>query len=251
MNDREKKLSEAMELISHAPGMETFVALFAIPDLIFDQMYLELRKELLSQFEREDVIEEINTFRQSEDYEVAVIEIQKLIAEVDEIQDMSKNKKELLKTLFGIFLDNSDANIKVQILKGGQIPTYANLNDAGADIYAATDVLVPPHTRGLIVPTGLKVAIPDGWMLSVRPRSGLSKKTGIRVSNAPGTIDAGYRDEIAVLVDNISNDPYVIKQGDRIAQLILEKVYTIKWTVVEDVSNIGNNRGGGLGSSGK
>ena len=90
-------------------------------------------------------------------------------------------------------------------------------------MYAKQEITIEHNSFGTVVPTGLKVAIPSGWMLSVRPRSGLSKQTGLRISNSPGTIDTGYRNEIGIIVDNIDDVNYSIKKGDRIAQLVLEK----------------------------
>ena len=103
----------------------------------------------------------------------------------------------------------------------------------------------------MFVPPGLKVAIPDGYEIQVRPRSGLSLKTPLRLANAPGTIDAGYRDEICVITQNTSpNTPYRIEKGDRIAQFVLQKVPKILFREQTDVQRIGTDRGGGFGSTG-
>lgn len=130
-------------------------------------------------------------------------------------------------------------------------PDYAQLGDAGMDVRASEPVCVyPGETK--IVKTGLYVAIPKDYELQVRPRSGMSAKTNIRVANAPGTIDSNYRGEIGVIVDNIGNDEYYINVGDRIAQLVLSKVPTIRWFPVENIEALGEtNRGaGGFGSTG-
>ena len=139
-------------------------------------------------------------------------------------------KKEFLLSFFNIFLDqNYDAEVFIQLSDENiKIPVYANLTDAGADISANEDIIIPAQSFGTLIHTGISVAIPNGWLISVRPRSGLSKKTTLRISNAPGTIDAGYRDEIGILIDNIGTEPITINKGDRIAQLILEKSYQIK-----------------------
>lgn len=131
-----------------------------------------------------------------------------------------------------------------------RLPQYAHPEDAGMDIYAAETVRLEPGKTALI-PTGLKMAIPDGFELQIRPRSGLSLKTPLRIPNAPGTIDAGYRDEISVIVWN--SDPenaYTVQKGDRIAQFVVQRVPAARFTVVSDVAGIGQNRGGGFGSSG-
>ncbi len=149
------------------------------------------------------------------------------------------------------------------------LPKYANPGDAGMDVFAAEEVLVKPGET-VVVPTGLKLAIPDGYEIQVRPRSGLSLKTPIRIPNSPGTVDSGYRDELGIIVNNNSdmslssekdvpftldekgnkNGTYIIKKGDRIAQLVLQQVPKIVFTKVPSVKEIGNNRGGGFGSTG-
>lgn len=130
-----------------------------------------------------------------------------------------------------------------------KLPSYAHETDAGADIYIPEDVIIPPAARGFMVHTGLKAAIPNGWEIQIRPRSGLSSKTALRISNTPATIDAGYRGEICVLCDNLSGQSIELKAGDRIAQMVFSPVTHFIGVVTESVANIGNNRGGGFGSS--
>lgn len=131
------------------------------------------------------------------------------------------------------------------------LPTYARQGDAGMDIYAAKEAILQPGETS-IVSTGLKVAIPEGYEIQIRPRSGMSLKTPLRIANAPGTIDAGFRDEIGIIVHNTSQyETYTINSGDRIAQMVLQEVPQIKWSPVASVDFIGQNRGGGFGSSGK
>ncbi|NLN04309.1 MAG: dUTP diphosphatase [Clostridiaceae bacterium] len=131
------------------------------------------------------------------------------------------------------------------------LPTYANKYDAGMDIRSCEDIVIKPNET-VIVPTGLKFAIPEGYEIQVRPRSGLSYKTPLRISNSPGTIDAGYRDEVGIIVTNISQiEAIEIKKNDRIAQIVLQRVPEIVFREVDDISKIGSNRGGGFGSTGK
>lgn len=131
-----------------------------------------------------------------------------------------------------------------------RMPEYARPGDAGMDIYAVEDRVIAPNAT-VIVKTGLKVAIPEGYEIQIRPRSGLSLKTALRLPNSPGTIDAGYRDEIGIIMHNTSLDQeYAVKKGDRVAQMVLQRVPRIEWELVNDVTKIGNNRGGGFGSSG-
>lgn len=129
------------------------------------------------------------------------------------------------------------------------LPQYAKPGDAGMDVCSVEDTIISPH-KTVIIKTGLKVAIPEGYEIQVRPRSGLSYKTGIRIANSPGTIDVGYRDEIGVILHNTSDEPFVIHKGDRIAQIILKEVPMIEWQIVDEVACIGENRGGGFGSTG-
>ena len=149
----------------------------------------------------------------------------------------------------------SDKREKIEIFvekcrESAVLPCYAHPDDAGMDIYAAETVEIAPGATAL-VPTGLKMAIPDGFELQVRPRSGLSLKTALRVPNAPGTVDAGYRNEISVIVWNSSpTEPITVNRGDRIAQFILARVPMAAFTEVDNVASIGVDRGGGFGSSG-
>ena len=102
----------------------------------------------------------------------------------------------------------------------------------------------------VIVPTGLKVAVPEGWMLLVFPRSGLSAKTGLRLANSPGLIDAGYRDEVGIILHNTAAEDYPIAVGARIAQFVLVPRTEICFAPVDAVAEIGDDRGGGFGHTG-
>jgi dUTP pyrophosphatase len=161
-----------------------------------------------------------------------------------------------------------EIDIFVEVLEDGiELPTYAHDDDSGMDVRASKDITIG-ISETVVIPTGLKVAIPDGFEIQVRPRSGVSLKTPLRISNSIGTIDAGYRDEIGVIITNTSTDMtfsnvhyyidekgnkqgiYHIKKGDRIAQFVLQRVPKIKWTKVNSVKEIGTDRLGGFGSSG-
>lgn len=131
-----------------------------------------------------------------------------------------------------------------------KIPTYAHDGDQGADVYAIEDVTIEPHTYGNMIPTGLKMVIPHGWAIAIRPRSGMSKNTPLRISNSPATIDQQYRGEVKILFDNFSNESVTIKTGERIAQFILEKNYRGEYTQVESVEPTTDRGEGGFGSSG-
>ena len=131
-----------------------------------------------------------------------------------------------------------------------KIPTYAHDGDQGADIYAIEDVVIEPHSFGNMIPTGLKMMIPYGWAISIRPRSGMSRITPLRISNSPATIDQQYRGEVKILFDNFSDNPVIIKAGDRIAQFVIEKNYRGDYTQVETVEPDTDRGEGGFGSSG-
>ncbi|HEY3146911.1 MAG TPA: dUTP diphosphatase [Dongiaceae bacterium] len=143
--------------------------------------------------------------------------------------------------------------VSVQRLPHGAdlpLPAYATAQSAGLDLVAAVgnDVTLAPGARQLI-PTGLAIALPAGFEAQVRPRSGLALKHGITVLNAPGTIDADYRGEVQVLLINHGNQPFVIRRGDRIAQMVVAPVTQITWNVVERLDE--TERGsGGYGSTG-
>jgi dUTP pyrophosphatase len=128
------------------------------------------------------------------------------------------------------------------------LPSYAHTGDAGLDLAAAGDVELAPGAR-TAVPTGIAVAIPTGWVGLVHPRSGLARRHGVTVTNAPGTIDAGYRGEVQVLLVNLGDEPVVLRRGDRIAQLLLQRVGTARVVEVDELDD--TSRGaGGFGSTG-
>jgi len=129
------------------------------------------------------------------------------------------------------------------------VPAYAHPGDAGADITTRVDVELAPGQR-LTVPTGLRIALPDGYVALVHPRSGLAAKHGVTIVNAPGTVDAGYRGEISVTLLNTDATTTVrLARGDRIAQLVIQKVERAAFVTVAALP--GTHRGdGGFGSTG-
>lgn len=129
------------------------------------------------------------------------------------------------------------------------LPSYAHPGDAGADLVSAVDVELPPGERA-VVPTGMAIALPDGYAAFVHPRSGLGARFGVTIVNAPGTIDAGYRGEIKVtLLNTDARDTVRLRRGDRIAQLVVQRV---EHAVFHEVTALpGSARGtGGFGSTG-
>lgn len=158
-------------------------------------------------------------------------------------EKLKKETREVVKMGYGFVSSREKADT----------PTYAHFNDAGADITSAVNMVLPPHSFGNKVPTGIIVDIPNGYELQIRPRSGMSLKTKVRMSNCVGTIDAGYHGEISVLFDNFDDKPYEIKAGDRIAQMVLCKCPRAEYVFTPNAENVFNSeRGaGGFGSTGK
>lgn len=141
-------------------------------------------------------------------------------------------------------------DVKIQRLtKTAIIPTYSHISDGCADIYADEDVIIMPGETHP-VSTGIAIAIPDGFVIHVYPRSGLSMKTGLRLANSTGIIDAGYRDELKVLIWNTDNEPCHIEKGMRIAQMDIMESPMIEFEEIEDIKSIAGDRFGGFGSSG-
>lgn len=192
---------------------------------------------------------------------------------------LSHQKRDFLKQMLGMTynaLAEAEGVAKKNILipiefcnENAKMPAYAHLTDSGMDVFALEDITIAPGETKL-VPTGIKVAIPAGYELQVRPKSGRCLKTKLRVANTPGTIDAGYRDEIGVIIDNIEpfiksaeldkdgrlynvefGSSHTIGKGEKFAQLVLCEVPKAIFYQVEHVSDITNDgRNGGFGSTG-
>ena len=127
--------------------------------------------------------------------------------------------------------------------EGLPLPTRATAHSAGMDLVAAVDVTIAPGERTL-VPTGLKVAVPEGYELQLRPRSGLALKHGISLPNTPATIDADYRGELQVILINLGTDSFAVKRGDRIAQMLVQKVEPVRFREVDVLPESGRGSGG-------
>ena len=162
-------------------------------------------------------------------------------------------------------------NIEIYIEKiceDAVIPAYAHDGDAGMDLYSVEDVIIEPR-QTVLVKTGLKMAIPKGYEVQVRPRSGISLNTPLRIPNSPGTIDSGYRGEVCVIMENTSpleskvegqvlslkekgnqKGTYKISKGDRVAQMVVAAYASAAFQECKDVSLIGEDRMGGFGSTG-
>ena len=141
--------------------------------------------------------------------------------------------------------------IPVQFSGKGELPEYATSLYAGMDLRAHIEAPITLKTlERKIIPTGLSIALPEGYEAQVRPRSGLAAKHGISVLNSPGTIDADYRGDIGVIMVNLSKEDFIIAPQDRIAQLVIAQFTKVEWQIVEALP--GSERGsGGFGSTGK
>lgn len=161
-----------------------------------------------------------------------------------ELASLSKSSSDID---YALTVENS-----VQVLITGDaelIPNYAKAGDAGADLRASEGGSIAAGSRAL-VPTGIKIALPDGYVGLVHPRSGLAVKHGITVLNTPGTIDSGYRGEVKVALLNTSDQEFVFERGERIAQLVIQQYEKAEFTLVEELPQ--TERGeGGFGSSGR
>lgn len=213
---------------------------------------------------------------------------QELCEEIDtQLTELSQIKRDWLKQLMGAVTNaiNETEGISKKYVRiayekcheDAKAPAYAHETDSGMDVYALEDITLSPGEQK-IIPIGIKVALPAGYELQVRPKSGISAKTKLRVANAPGTIDAGYRDEIGIIIENVEppikdityeeifnedgsikgfninsilyGSSYTIGKGQKFAQLVLSEVPKAVLYEVESVGEIGEDRNGGFGSTG-
>lgn len=265
-------------------GFEELAAMLALPDNQFELLSIyfldELERAMNNSNERLMLIKlmtenGLNTNELATTYSSMVDEIDKALADVPE------KKRDFLKSMMAIVInamnDSEGASkriiqIPIIVEEGGIIPTYARNGDAGMDVYSTIDVDVAPG-QTVLIPTGLKMAIPYGYEIQVRNKSGIALKTKLRVANTPGTIDAGYRDEIGIIIENIESPiadieyefnengqpviksilygkSYHIDKGQKIAQLVLSDVPSAAFYEVNDLNEFGESRGGGFGSTG-
>ena len=263
-------------------GLELLAYTIALPDESFEavkEMLLESFEATYSSKEYHLVMEGmVNTYNL--DYDAVAAEFDAMIEGFKGMEGITESKIDFLVQTSNMFL-NIIAKIKeAKVINlpfelchpDAKMPTYANEGDSGMDIYAIDDYTIKPGEE-IKIPTGLKCAIPYGYELQVRPKSGRAYKTRLRIANTPGTIDAGYRDEICVLIENIDppikdvtyyfddnhhpvltsilhGSTYTINKGEKFAQLVLMEVPKAHPYAVEKVSAFSGNRGGGFGSSG-
>ena len=265
-------------------GLSTIAAVLAMPEkefAMFSEVFLgELEKAMSNSNEALLMAQALNMSGGNIDDLNA--SFQELLVEIDKVEEFSENKKDFLRRFFMIIINaiaetqgvaKKIIEIPIQLMEDAKLPVYARMGDAGLDIYSTEDIEVLPGETKLIH-TGVKVAIPRGYELQVRPKSGISLKTKLRVANTPGTIDSGYRDEVCVIIENIEppikditydfdengkimitsilhGTPYTIEKGQKIAQLVLNEVVVANFNEVGDIGKVeGEDRGGGFGSTG-
>ena len=235
-----------------------------------DELIKAILENLDEQFTPPMVAQSVNQIvKNLEDQGLNKVEAEESIkALTNAIRDMiygeeqySEKKKILIDAvvdkLFGIFDKATEKYhsyaielpMTVDTAAGAKVPTYAHDTDAAADLYAMEDTTLDKHTNGNKIRTGVRIQLPEGWLAMILPRSSIGAKTPLRLSNSVGLIDSGYRGELGVLYDNISDDPYEIKAGDRIAQLLVMPSYRFQAKVV-DILTASDRGEGGFGSSG-
>lgn len=266
-------------------GLTAIAGIMSLPDDLFnivsEQFIIELNNQLRSDENRKELLKIADTNN------IKIEDIPKFLDEMyksvdDAFKDFPENRKIFLKRImsdiFNSIVDFNDeltSSILIPIEfcnKNARMPIYAHETDAGLDIYSTEDINISPGET-ILIKTGLKVAIPVGYELQVRPKSGISLKTKLRVANTPGTIDSGYRDEIGIIIENIEQPiqdisyhfdtnnkividsilhgkTYSIEKGQKIAQLVLNKISKANFILVDTVNKIEGDRGGGFGSTG-
>ena len=279
----ENALNELNKYSADFGGFEGIAILLALPDEQFELLspvFLdELGRSLNNVNDQLAMVQAMNVAGiKAEDIETQFAEICEQI-DKEMLEHLSPVKREFLKHLLSLAYNAvsvADGVAKRHILMpieychpDAKMPTYAHLTDAGMDVYLTEDITIHPGETKLI-PLGIKCAVPLGYELQVRPKSGRSLKSKLRIANAPGTVDAGYRDEICIIADNI--DPVIrsaeidengrlynvlfgsditLEKGEKIAQLVLSETPKAVFYEVENVSSIENDgRNGGFGSTG-
>lgn len=279
----ESALNEIENINPNLGGFEELAALLSLSEeqfaLLAPIFLNELEKSFNNVNDQLTMVQAMNIAGiRAEDAEKEYLEICKQI-DTQMVDTLSVQKRDFIKQLLGLTynaVSEAEGVAKRHVLipieychPDAKMPTYAHLSDAGMDVYLTEDVVIHPGETK-VLPTGIKCALPLGYELQVRPKSGRSLKSKLRISNAPGTIDAGYRDEIGIIVDNIDpvirsadmddtgrlynvlwGSDIILEKGEKIAQLVLSEVPKVIFYEVENVSSIENDgRKGGFGSTG-
>ena len=267
-NLKQKKILEELKgalAQSNMSDVDNFIGIMEMPDEDFDKIFPLMMERIKSIYNNpayeEDLLNNLRLeFKRNPDFNIQeqIAATNAFIEEFKKEDSLSQNKKDFLFAVLKSSMDKFEElsknpreriDIKIQKLNdNATIPTYAHPTDAGADVSACEEVTINPGETKL-VGTGLKVAIPSGYEITLRPRSGISLKTGLRIANSPATIDADYRGEVKVIMWNSGTNPYTIKVGDKIAQMLISPCPMIRWNeaVIDDETSRGE---GGFGSSG-
>lgn len=217
----------------------------------------KVREEAISSLVQNARAEGMSKFEVTNSYEQLLNSFNDYIDSLSPSEPKRTLINTFLDTLNEIFVEASarfgayDIMLPIKLEENAQVPSYAHgLRDAAADLYAAETVVLGAHSLGTIIKTNVKIALPEGWVGYILPRSSMGVKTGLRLSNSVGVIDDSYRGQLGVIYDNIADEPYTIKQGDRIAQLIVMPAYHFMAQVV-DILPTSERGEGGFGSTGK
>lgn len=278
----QKFYEENQDAVDLLGGLDMFESLLGLEDEEFNTLKPQFLAIFNQTLNEETAINELRALAISQDYNSGKLkqEFEIAINAINEIDFLSETKKDFLKEIYVIvgnklseIVGGTQQMIQIpsELEEGVSLPLYAHETDAGLDIYAREEITINPGET-VIVPTGIKCAIPEGYALLIQPRSGQSAKTKLRIANSPGLIDSGYRDEIGVIVENIEppfkdieyefddegeihiksilhGQSYTISKGQRFAQMRLVQVPKANFIKVETVSEIGEDRGGGFGST--
>lgn len=237
-----------------------FLSILELPDNKFDVLWETLEPRLRATFSSQKFQQE--TLQTLSGLSPSSIEeerkaAQEIIDEVKADDTLSQNKKDMIiliieEVVLALIklMEVPRERIKVKIQKlseDAKLPEYAHKIDVGADLFAAEEITLKPHETK-IVPTGIAIDVPVGYMVLLFPRSGMSAKTKMRIANSVGVIDPDYHKEVGVIFDNTDNLSYTIKKGDRIGQLVILPSPMIEW---EEVEKIEETERGGFGSTGE
>lgn len=256
-----------MNRLQEAQSQEFLEKILSMPDDFIQEKLTEIESLFTNNLTASNILEIVKDCRLLGTTEEEIMETYVAIGQQKDqilaLPDISDIKKQLLLTVMDSAMEMCSAiltgglrmNIPVYIQtcrETAVIPTYARKGDAGADLYAAENIVIEAGETKL-VPLGIKVVIPQGYEWQIRPRSGFTLKAPSNtmiIPNSPGTIDAGYRDEVCVIMRNLGTEPFAISIGDRIAQAVLMQVPKAQFTQVEDITSFSGNRGGGFGHTG-
>lgn len=241
---------------------EVFKTIQNLPDESVELILPQIEAQFKQIVEEQDLVNKTKTEYLEQGYTVADIKALKesydsIAEDYFKIVKPTSPKGRYISALIGVYKDILDKILQegfsrvvnVKVLKDTddvKLPTYAHFSDAGADLYANEEVIINPN-EVKIIPTGLRVEIPDGYELQVRPRSGMTVKTNVIAQF--GTVDSGYRGPLGVMLYNHGTEPYTVLYGDKIAQAVLAPTYHANFLVADQLSE--TERGeGGFGSSG-